>query len=526
MIKNIFIPEKIGSFYIFTERIVGIEITTTEILAVLVVAHGTRRRIEQLIKEPITQDPDIEQQERIGQALKTAFEKIGTYTQLVACIPSEEVIFKEISVPLMSEQKIKMIVPFEIESLLPFALEQAAIDSIIIKSLDKSQGGPSTQATVFVAAIKQESLQKYLAPFVALNKLPDRITTDVFELYGLYHAIPEYRNNEQTTLLLSIDETTTQILLLINNQIKSVRVLHKGLAALHSESNLIHLEDQTTQNAFNKLLDDINLTVENFFTKLQSLQKIEKIVLCGKATEIKGLQEHIAQYMHASCELLTLNRILHNNTVTSKHALSNEFVVPLATAFSSETTENVNLNRQAAEETTNSLLDKQLIFAGVLVALLFIMLLTNSILTKRNLQKEIAASEGEAIALLTKKLNLMLPRGKRSLEQINTIARNEIAKKANIWFALSTSNRFSFLAYLQDISTRINREALGLDLRQLTIIKDTDTMTLEGQVKNFEALRTLEEDLNQSKLFTSVSKPQDLKFNITITLAKLGEEES
>lgn len=520
MIKNIFIPEKIGSFYIFTERIVGIEITATEVLAVLIVAHGTRRRIEQLIKEPINQDPVTEQQERISTALKTVFEKLGSYTQLIACIPSEEVIFKEISVPLMSEQKIKLIVPFEIESLLPFALEQAAIDSIIVNKDETNR-----KADVFVAAIKQDSLQKYLAPFVAINKLPDRITTDVFELYGLYHAIPEYQNNTQTTLLVAIDDTTTQLILLMNNQIKSVRVIHKGLADIHTENNLIHLENQNTQTALNKLLDEVNLTVENFFTKLQTTQKIEKIVLCGKATEIKGLQEHIASYMHVPCELLTLNRILHNNTVTSKLALSNEFVIPLAAAFSSESTELVNLNRQAAEETTNSLLDKQLIAAGVLIALLFIMLLTNSIITKRSLQKEIEASESEAITLLTKKLNLTLPRGKRTLEQVNTLARNEIAKKANIWFALSSSNRFSFLAYLQDISTRINRESLGLDLRQLTIAKDTDTMTLEGQVKNFEALRTLEEDLNQSKLFTSVSKPQDLKFNISIALAKLGEEE-
>lgn len=521
MIKNIFIPEKIGSFYIFTERTVGIEITATEILAVLVVAHGTRRRIEQVVKQAINQDPVIDHTERVSEALKAVFAKIGSYTQLVACIPSESVIFKELSVPLMSEQKIKMIVPFEIESQLPFGLDQAATDAIIVQK-DIS----AKKADVFVAALKQETLQNYLAPFVAINKIPDRITTDVFELYGFYHAIPEYQNNEQTTLLLAIDETTTQLMLLVKNHIKAVRVIPKGLADLHTENNLIHLEDEKTQTVFNTLLREVNLTVETFFNRLSGITKLEKIVLCGKATEIKGLQEYVSQQLKTPCELLTLNRILHNGAVTSKLALSNEFVVPLAAAFSSEITGNVNLNYLAAEEKTNSLLDKQLISAGVLIGLVFIMLLTNSILTKRNLKNEIAASEGEAISLLTKKLNMTLPKGKRSLEQVNAAARNEIAKKANIWFALSSSNRFSFLAYLQDLSTRINREALGFDLRQLTSNKETNIMTLEGQVKNFEALRTLEEDLNQSKLFEAVSKPQDLKFNISITLAKLGEEES
>ena len=68
MIKNIFIPQKIGSFYIFTERTIGIEISKTEVLAAVVSAHGTRRRIEQLVKEPIAQDPLVDYQERAGKA--------------------------------------------------------------------------------------------------------------------------------------------------------------------------------------------------------------------------------------------------------------------------------------------------------------------------------------------------------------------------------------------------------------------------------------------------------------------------
>lgn len=521
MIKNIFIPERLGSFYIFTERTVGIEVTQTEVLAVVISAHGTRRRIEQLIKEPINQDPAINQHERIEQALKLIFAKISSYTQLIACMPSETVIFKEISVPLMSEQKIKMIVPFEIESLLPFSLEQAAIDSILIQ--EDTQAG---KASLLVAAIKQETLQDYLAPFHAINKTPDRITTDVFELYGLYRTIPEYQNNEQPTLLLTIDDTTTQLILLIKNQIKAVRVIHKGLSDIHADTAVIHLEDQNTARVLQTLFDEIHLTIENFLAKLQITQPVEKIVLCGKTTEIKGFQEHLAASLHIPCDLLTLNRILHNGTISSKQPLSNEFVIPLAAALSCATTQDVNLNRQAAEETTNSLLDKQLISAAILAVVIFFALLTNSILTKRSLRNEIARSESEAISLLTKRLNLPAQKGKRSLEQVNAQARSEIERKENIWFALSSGNRFSFLAYLQDLSIRIHREALGLDLRQLTINKDTSIMTLEGQVRNFEALRTFEEDLNQSKLFKSVTKPQDLKFNISIVLVKPnGEKE-
>ena len=149
-------------------------------------------------------------------------------------------------------------------------------------------------------------------------------------------------------------------------------------------------------------------------------------------------------------------------------------------------------------------------------------LLVNSIFTIRSLSSEIKASETEAITLLQRQLGLTIVKGKKggavSLDSVNAQANSEIAKKENIWFALSNENRFSFLAYLQELSTRLNREELGLDLRQIIISKDANTMTLEGQVKNFEALRMLEDDLNQSTLFQLVSKPQDLKFNVKIIL--------
>lgn len=520
MIKQIFIPEKIGSFYIFTERTVGIEISKTEILAALVSAHGTRRKIELLVKEPISQDQTIALHERIHAALAAVFAKLGSYTQLIITIPSDYLIFKEISVPLMGAHKMKMILPFEVESQLPFPLDQASIDAIVV-----SRDSAARKASLCIAAIKRDTLTNLLAPYSTLGVTADRVTTDLFEIYGLYHTIPEYHHNQEPTLLLMIDETTTQLLLLINNQIKGIRVMQRGLASLHQESASIHLDDHVTMRALDGLFDEIKLTIENFFTKLHRIQQIARVIICGKTTEIKGFQEYVARVLQVPCELLTLNRVLHNNTVTTNLPLSNEFFVPLAAALLSPVTEDVDLNRQAAEAKSNSIIEKQLVSAGILTSLLFIMLLANAIITQRSLRNELAASEAEAVTTLSKKLNLSLPKGKRTLDQVNVLARQEIERKENIWFALSSGSRFSFLTYLQDLSTRIHRDALGLDLRQLTINKDTSQMTLEGQVKNFDALRTLEEDLSQSKNFRSVSTPQDLKFTIDIVLKKPGETE-
>ncbi len=100
-----FYTAKIGSFYIFTQRTLSIKIEKTAVLALVVAAHGKRRKIEQVIKEPIGLDPLVPYQERVDHAVAAVLAKAGPATTLVTSISSALVIFKEISVPLMGYQK-------------------------------------------------------------------------------------------------------------------------------------------------------------------------------------------------------------------------------------------------------------------------------------------------------------------------------------------------------------------------------------------------------------------------------------
>lgn len=499
MIKNIFIPTNIGSFYIFTERTVALKVTKLEVVAAVVAAHGSRRKIEELIKEPIEQDLIIDYQERAAKAIKNVLSKITSVTNIIAVVPSSSIIFKEIVVPLMSAQKMKMIVPFEIEPLLPFSLDSAFVDSIVIK-----EDTTTKKAHLLVAAIKQDVLQNYLTPFTLAGIAPQRVTTDIMELYSLYCAVPEYKESRETTVLLNINTDTTTVGLVVEHQLKAVRVLPMGeTAPLH------------------KLLAEVMATTQGFMAKL-SASPVTKIILFGSATETKDITEQIYANTQITCELFTINKLLHMGATSSKNGLANEFIVPLATALLFTKTENFDLNQPIAAAKRDSLIGKQIITTGALILLLLSALLTNSMLTKRSLNNELKAREAETIAVLKKQLELVPPKGKASLNDIKKWAQQEVAKKEDIWFALSSQNRFAFLTYLQEISTRLNREKLGLEIRQLTL--NEDAMTLEGQVKNFAALADFEEALSQSTLFKTVSKPQDIKFSVKIILEKQGLE--
>ena len=48
-------------------------------------------------------------------------------------IPSSQVLFKFLTLPLLDLEQIKMVVPFEIEQSLPFSLQEVSIDCIQLK---------------------------------------------------------------------------------------------------------------------------------------------------------------------------------------------------------------------------------------------------------------------------------------------------------------------------------------------------------------------------------------------------------
>src|SRR5205085_12614269 len=134
LIKNIFLPEKIGTNYIFAKRIVAVSIGKTTITATKTYIKGHDITIETIIEEIIeTGNAEESDAERITKTLKIVFGKIGSYDELCVIVPSSLVVFKELKLPFLSRERISMVIGFEIEPLLPFSLKEAVIDFIITK---------------------------------------------------------------------------------------------------------------------------------------------------------------------------------------------------------------------------------------------------------------------------------------------------------------------------------------------------------------------------------------------------------
>ena len=184
MIKDIFLPEKIGSKRIYAQRFLGFSIVDKTVTCAVVYAKRKKTIVEKLIKKEIEQGPEQNYNERAAQAIKKILSQIEKYDQINIAAPASLVVFKELETPFKDPDKIRMILDYEIESMLPFPIEEAITDFIITK-----QRKNENSSQILVAAIRKNDLQRILDIYTAAQIEPNNITIDLFSIYNLYQQI-------------------------------------------------------------------------------------------------------------------------------------------------------------------------------------------------------------------------------------------------------------------------------------------------------------------------------------------------
>ncbi|HLC06688.1 MAG TPA: pilus assembly protein PilM [Candidatus Babeliales bacterium] len=537
LIKDIFLPEKIKSYYLFSKIVVGIEINKTHIIATKTRIKGTTSTIELIVEEKISEEVSEEDFDRTSPALTAIFSKIGNYDEIHTILPSSIVVFKELKLPFTSRDKISMIVGFEIEPLLPFSLRDAAVDFIITREIPEEKS-----SEILVTAVQKQQIIQHLALFEAVGIKPEVITVDMISVYGLYKHIDAYKQLQGGTVLINITAHSTAIALMINGQLKTIRTLPKGIVALTKQiaqelnkspqetvEHLVRFGLETNEHspAIEKMVadwwDSVHFTLNSFSTQLLNKQPMTKIIFLGNGSLIKGLVPFIGQKTGVSCELFNVEGmgndpscvINNSNLITPANIISASATLPLPT------TVDYNLIQKEFITQDNSLLLKQLVVLVVLTIGLFAALITHYSLQTSKLQKEMAASEQEALSALTTTFK-NLEDAKLLDEELIDDANKEVIEQQKRWFAFSNQSRASFLQYLLELSSKIDRKSIDLKIDQITIAEGI--LTLKAEVRDHDALKVLERELEQSKMLRPLESPETPQFTMKLTLATGSEE--
>jgi len=488
-IQQLFLPDRIGSYYLFRKKIVGLHVSSSKVYACLLSAEGRTLSLVETYSQEVTQEKDTQQDEVI-KAVAALMKRVDTYDTVITTLPSSFVLFKELRFPFIVKEKIALALPYEIEPFLPFALSDAFFDFAQVK-IDAEKNF----SDIVVAAVQRRHLYDHLSLFSAAGIHHETVSVDLLNIYGLWTKVAHLYPLEESGVMTVWDETTIHIAYIQKGILKAVRSLAKNQAD----------ERKSWQVFF--------FTLQSFAQEYGALQKI--LFMNTDTTTAQQAQEQLG----IPCELFDLKKVFSTLGITDKRSQQEDAldIFSFCAAYPSLFTTNFTLATEQQIQQQKSLFQQQVITtAGLTTALLCAM----SIHTFLQVHK-LSIAVNNTRDSIVKDLRKSFPAIKsNNLAQVLKTAKQAVTKEEGIWFSFSNQTSHSFLKYLYTLSTKIEPEVLGLQLKKMVINKDS--ILLEGSVRSFEAVAQLEQELKDTQLFINVPDLQSKDFIIPLTLSRQG----
>jgi Tfp pilus assembly PilM family ATPase len=502
MLKELFIPKRLGTHQLIAQRILGIAVHDDAIRMALVYTKHNKTIIEKLIAVPIEIGSVESHKERLVEALCLGIAQAGAYDQIRVAISSSVVVFKELTLQFLDIEKIRMVLEYEVESMLPFSVNDSIIDFVVTKSDPKEQC-----SQILVAAVRKQEVADFIDLLAQANIDPSCITVDLLGQYGIFSIITEQQPAQKPVSLVDFGNNSTRITFICNGQLRLTRHLPKGIGTICA---LITKETQATedelelklaqlgidglgdeavtrsaQKHFTLLINDIQFTLNSFSMKLAINEEINKVLITGVTAKVKGFIEFCATTMQVPCMLFEPQKMF--NLKTFKGALPDEvdnwtpFTFALGAAITHQSQYSFDLRRKEFAWQRDGIIKKQLLLACCMTLFLFGFIGIRGYLEINDLNEQIALIEQREINRF--KNENIFPKDKfpKKPTLANVIREGDriVKDKLDLWAPFAKS-RINVLEIWLEITSIINKKQFDVKVKELLISsKDNGKLKVE-----------------------------------------------
>lgn len=551
MFNDILIPSKIGNSYLFSKRILSFEITQIAVHALLIVYKGKDVVIQNKASIVLK---DYSATTVVG-AIKKIVSTIGKYDEVVTNLSSASIVFKELQVPFIGYEKIEMIIGYEVEALLPFALDQAVIDFIITEE-DLAKG----VSKILVAAAFKQDVDAQLNVFEKAGVSLHLMTVDMFALYTIYkhslyassvikhkkswnlftrikkeqatqgHAVTQGNNSVEVFVDVGFD--SLKILYMSSGILKSVRAVPYGVSdIIQAMSKKLEvsfydvaqhvlykehpdLYDEAVRLELHTICEHVMRTLIFFESQLkEGYKKPQQIIFSGLGCSLSSFKEFAQKFFNMPVFEVDLPSLFKSLHIKDKKNCSIDNFSNLATALFVKYNDSCNLLKTFANKLDNILFYKQFFMILLLTVGCIGGALWHSISELQRWDRAYVSSRKELIKTLQDSMSIDV-KNERNLKDIVAKAEETLKNERKLWFSFSKQTEKSYLEFLQDLSVHIDREDIGLDLKKL--LMSPDKVTLTGTLKEWEKLEVFKQELSELELLELVEEPRELTFTIVL----------
>jgi general secretion pathway protein L len=197
-----------------SRKIFGIDISHRAVTAVAVKSRIKGNWIDDHASIPISGEGNFD--DETARALEMITSQMDISGAVcIAALPAAFVSFRNLMIPFKEKKKIRQILPFELETTLPYAPEDVVADFNLLDFKDGREA-----SSILAAAVEKHRLESFLNLLRTYGIEPDIVTVSGFAVSQCLNRFTEEAKNQ---LLLSIDENQTTMTLNQAGQVVLVR---------------------------------------------------------------------------------------------------------------------------------------------------------------------------------------------------------------------------------------------------------------------------------------------------------------
>jgi type II secretory pathway component PulL len=178
--------------------------------------------------------------ENLAESLESLLNEVNAVpANVVVALPSNEALFRILTLPFKEESKIRQILPFELEPIIPVPSDELVIGF--------QKEGVDEQAEVLAIAMERERYDAYQQSFADTSLKPQLIVPGSFPIISQLIASDDQLPEQ--TLVLDVDRGVTTLYALVARRIALVRSLTGG-AYSEADAESLALQIRQTLTAF------------------------------------------------------------------------------------------------------------------------------------------------------------------------------------------------------------------------------------------------------------------------------------
>jgi len=511
-------------------RVLGLDIGSYSVKAVL--SRGGLGRLE--VRRFLQMPRDGEGEERDADVIRRAMAAYRRQEDLagadvICAFPGQHASFRRLHLPFTDPKKIRQTVAFEVESQVPYEIEDLVLDYQVIH---RSTDG----ADALVGLVQRKALGDLLGMLESGGVDPRILELDATALSNI---APFVKDGEGFVFIIDVGHEKTCLSGLRDRKLHSVRTIPLGgkaltialaedLGAESAEAERRKHEEglallQRSTPAFARTLDRLAREIDRTLTAPEntSLGRPDRLLLCGGTSRAEGMAEFLQERVGIPCAPLALRsdeRLAWNLDPDDLPVLPQALGLSLRGALSTPVS-TLNLRREEFVYRRDLQVVRQKFMPSLVIVATLLLLLIGNVVAKTLKNRSIAAKLDARIEQVFREANPDVTRIVDPLAQMRQSL--DEMKRRTAALGLYAGN-VTALDVLREISSRVPAD-LDVTLSMLSI--DEDRIRLQGTTQTFELAERLKSELERIPFFKEVNVGQvqadrggGKSFDVTITM--------